>query len=273
MELKIVGQIPLEQLERFKKKRNPEIFLDDMKKQMELLVEKNNNRFGDILEKDGRVKITNDDDAKFIKIKEGAWASEYGLSLDEYQRKQEKNKGYLAEMAITLTLAKAFGDRFLSVRASKHDDYENGVDNIVLDTETGVVVCGLDEVYNDIGAGDTKKDKKVMEKFDRGGARLKYGLKLNKDNNQITVSSLNNLPTFYIAINQEDLLNIMENSAKPELSSCEKKIIEDLISSLKLQLEKMTERAKDKNINWQLEKNLQKMPDIIKVLEEKIKTE
>ncbi len=271
MELKILGKIPLDQLERGRKKKNPEVFALETKNKLKSLVERVNNNFGDILDSDARVKMDNQDDINFLKIKEEAWAQESGISLEEYYLKQEKSKGSLAEMAITLMLDKISSGRLISVRSSKWDDYENGIDNLLLDTETGAVICGLDEVFDDLGQGAKElKEKKVMNKFSNGGAYARYGLKLNLENKkEISIEKLKNLPAFFISLNQNELTEILENIGSKEISESEKNVLRQITGSLKLQLEKMNE-IEFKEMPDNFKNNLSRIPQIISYLEEKI---
>ncbi len=68
-----------------------------------------------------------------------------------HKEEKEKNFGELWEKAKTVILNKIIGTEFIVVRASKHDDYENGVDNIIINKETGNVVCAFDEVSAEEG--------------------------------------------------------------------------------------------------------------------------
>ena len=269
MELKILGKIPLEQLERTKRKKSPEVFFPEIKNELRGLVERVNARFGNILNSDGRVRVRSKEDYNFVTVKEDAWARESGMTLEDYRLKKEKSKGNLAEMAITLLLDKISEGRLLSVRSSKWDDYENGIDNLLLDTKTGAVICGLDEVFDDFGqSANEEKEDKVMTKFNKGGAYARYGLRLDKKRDRVNIERVNNLPTFFISLNRESLVDILENLKNEELKQSEKNVLIQIISSLKSQLNKMTEN--EEKIPTNLKSNLDKIPEIINFLEEKI---
>lgn len=270
-ELKIVGQIPLDQLERGKKKKSPESYAPLIKEKLKLLAEKVNERHGNILEADGRIKITDEADRRFVEIKEGAWAQESGLSLEEFKRKQEVSSSALAEQAITLSLAKVLGSRFLSVRASFWDDYENGVDNLLLDLDTGSVICGFDEVIEGYHQkGGEKKEKKIMDKFSKGGSFVKYGLKsVSQSDAEVAISKQSNLPTFFVAINKEELAELLEKINEPEISAPEKRIIGEMIGSLEEQMGLMNNQVAT-GTNPHLADNLKRSVSLISVLKEKI---
>jgi len=268
MELKILGRIPLENLERKERKKKPEFYAEKINMKMKEMVEGVNEKYGEIADIDGRVKVNNKDDINYIEIKEGAWAGEKGQSLKEYREKQENSDSSLAEKAITLSLAKVLGSRFLSLRSSSYDDYENGIDNVLLDTETGSLVCGFDEVVAGYGQdGSSKKEDKIMKKFEKGGAWAKYGLEID-DNKNIKIAKQKNIPNFYISVAKSELSELLENVSKPDLSQIEKKVLNDVVYSLQYQIEKM------KNINNQINpnllNNLKKSESFVSLLNEKL---
>ncbi len=271
IEFKIVGQIPLDQLERGRKKKSPESFASQVRNDLKSLAENINERYGEILESNGRIKITDEADFKFIEIKEKAWAQESGLSLEDYRNKKEASSNSLAEQAITLSLAKVLGPRFLSVRSSAWDDYENGVDNLLLDLETGSVVCGFDEIVEGYGQdGGAKKEKKIMDKFVRGGSFVQYGIKsVGESGKEVVISKQTNLPTFFVSLTKDELSDLLENINKPEISESEKKVIGEMLSSLEYQVGLMNDKSASVDNN-RLAENLGRANDLIMVLKEKI---
>ena len=77
--------------------------------------------------------------------------------IQEYREKQQKSNGALLEAAKTILFHKAIKSDFLVMRSSNFDDYENGVDNVMVNKKTGDIICAFDEV-ND------KKDGKFCQK-------------------------------------------------------------------------------------------------------------
>ena len=271
VEFKIVGQIPLSQLERGRKKKSPESYASQVRSDLKSLAESVNERYGDILEEDGRIRITDEAEVRYVKIKEEVYAGESGLSLEEYRRKKESSSNSLAEQAITLSLAKVLGSRFLSVRSSAWDDYENGVDNLLLDLETGSVVCGFDEIVEGYGQdGGAKKEKKIMDKFARGGSFVKYGIKsTGESGKEVAISKQTNLPTFFVSLTKDELSDLLENISKSEISGAEKKVIGEIISSLEYQVGLMNDKSATVH-NSRLAENLGRANDLITVLKEKV---
>ncbi|MDA3802301.1 MAG: hypothetical protein PF488_00150 [Patescibacteria group bacterium] len=270
MEFKIIGKMSLENFENKPKKKNPEIYAPEMKNRMKEMADNVNERYGEILDSEGRIKVTDSDDLRYVKIKEEVYASERGMSLESYQEKQEKSSSSLAEQAITLSLSKVLGSRFLSLRSSTWDDYENGVDNVLVDMETGSLVCGFDEVVEGYNQdGKDIKEEKIMKKFKKGGAHLKYGLEVsNEESKSVNIKSQKNLPNFYISVNKNELSDLMENVSKPEISSVEKKVLNDFVFSLESQIEKMNDV--EINIPRDLKNNLEKAKSFVETLKEKI---
>jgi hypothetical protein len=270
MSLEILGKISLDNLEKKPRRKNPEFYAVKIENEMKELAAAVNEKFGDVLDPDGRIKTTDQYDKKIIKIKEEVWARERGLNLEDFKEKQEKSNGSLAEKAITLSLAKVLGNKFLSVRSSVWDDYENGVDSLLVDTETGNLICGFDEVIEGYGQnGQDKKEEKIMQKFAKGGAYTKYGLELSSgENSDLKIATRRNLPTFFVAVNKEELNDLLENVSSEGISTVEKKVFFDLISSLEMQLDKM--KNNDINVNEELKENLEKSEVLINILKEKI---
>lgn len=242
-----------------------------MRNKLKSLAESVNERYGNILDNDGRIRVADDYDSQVINMKEAAWAQESGLDLEDYRRKKESSSNSLAEQAITLSLAKVLGPRFLSVRSSAWDDYENSVDNLLLDLETGNVVCGFDEVVEGYGQdGGAKKEKKIMDKFAGGGSFVKYGIKSSGEmGSGVSISQQKNSPTFFIALNKEELADLLENIDRPKISVTEKKIINEIIFSLEYQAKLMDGQSAAAS-NSRLKDNLARAVDLISVLKERV---
>jgi hypothetical protein len=213
---KIVGKIDLSKIEKDKKEKiNFEKMSVFLKKGMNLLskeVNKEYAEYGSVLEDDATIKMEGEDSnyhKELIAIKERVWAREEKKSLEEWKEKKEKDPAVIAEMMITLLLHSKLKDRFLVSRSSAFDDYEHGVDYVLMDKKTGAVVCGLDQVLG-MGqdSGSFKKKDKIENILNNGGARLEYGLTLGDDfeeNNDLIRKRINNIPAFFLGISKDDL--------------------------------------------------------------------
>ena len=168
-----------------------------------------------------------------------------------HKEEKEKNFGELWEKAKTVILNKIIGTEFIVVRASKHDDYENGVDNIIIDKETGNVVCAFDEVSAEEGTEkEAEKSAKVEGKNKEGGATIKYGITVNEEN-KIIKKEIKNIPVFYLRLSGRDLVKLLHKMdyESEEPSEIELNVFDSLTNSLKEQLGELKNKdiPKDKN--------------------------
>lgn len=176
-----------------------------------------------------------DFDEQVMNIKQEAWAKESGKTIEEWKRKKELNQANLAEMGVTLLLDRVLGKEFMVVRSTDYDDYENSVDNFIIDRASGAVVCGVDEVWSsERDKGPSIKEKKTRDKMNKGGVQLKYGLALNTDSGQLTPRRLRNLPIFYSSLNSSELESLVtalssdDQELKPEALLIYKKLVESI---------------------------------------------
>lgn len=267
--LNILGKIDLENIPKERPRFKAEKYKPILDGKMIELSKRLNNEYGDIFLNDGSISLSSENDKKFVSEREDTWSREMGKSRETWSRDKETNKSSLAETGITLLFDKALHEDFVVCKSSKYDDYKHGVDNIILDKETGNIVCGFDDVLGHHGddGGQKKKDKirKIME---RGGVSLKHGLGF-KDDDFLEIKDLHNLPAFYLAISKKDLELLLEdinNENESQISETEKNLLLKFISSMEEQLSDFN----NKNLNTKLqtnilefEKSLQKIKNII----------
>jgi len=175
---------------------------------------------------------------------------QYGISgtpesvVEQYLKNKDAQKSNQAEMAITALLHKVLKDRFIVVRASTFDDYMHGMDNLILDRETGAVICAFDEVLRNESdePGASKKLDKIKKHALSGGKQAKYGIALDGD--KLVRSALQNVPVFYLELKSTDLENLandlLENFDK-EPTALEQKLFSLLVGSIDEQ-KKLLER-------------------------------
>lgn len=173
----------------------------------------------------------------------------------QYKINKKRNANGRWENAAIFLLYKILGNRYLIVKAAEYDDYFNGTDTLVVDKETGDVICALDEVHENIGGARHEKKIRATEATARqGGAEIKYGISFEKDKhtgeNKLVKKRLTNVPRFYLRIshfNPEtnlDLQNLLENmnyNLDSEPSEIELKIFDMLMDSLTEQRKKQRE--------------------------------
>ncbi len=145
----------------------------------------------------------------YYKNKYNAVGEEAIIAAWKGQKKKEKNTQM--ELAVTALLYKILGDRYFVVRTSVHDDYHSGVDNLIIDKQTGAVVCAFDELHEG-GRGEQTKSKreKVFKIARQGGAKLQFGLSM--ENGKLTrTGKVDSLPVFYLGLSTAELDALMEN--------------------------------------------------------------
>lgn len=175
---------------------------------------------------------------------------QYGISgtpesvVEQYLKNKDAQKSNQAEMAITGLLHKMLKERFIVVRASTYDDYMHGMDNLILDRETGAVICAFDEVLRNESdePGASKKLDKVKRHALSGGRKAKYGIALEEG--KLVRSPLEHVPVFFLELKSTDLENLandlLENFDK-EPTALEQRLYALLIASIEEQ-KKILER-------------------------------
>ena len=174
------------------------------------------------------------------------YKDEYGIETPEgivakHREKKEASKSNQAEMIITALLHKVLKERFLVVRASVFDDYKHGIDNLILDKETGAVICAFDEVLENEGdkeRGAMKKIEKIKRIAVKGGTEAKYGVALKEQ--KLVRSSARNIPVFYLTLESKDLIELADDLFEHQEGSttkAEEKLFAHLVQSIKEQKE------------------------------------
>ena len=221
------------------KESSLESYLPFLNETLAKIAEKKNFDFPNFLNNDNRISIEGNDsesDKKLVSAQKEAFRIDSGKTLENWQRDTEKNASNLTEMALTVLLQKYLGDDFIIARSSEYDDYNNGVDQVIIYKPTGEVVCGFDEVIGKDGNdGSEKKKEKLEHIMAKGGARIKYGAKL--ENGQLIRAEIKNIPAFFMGINKIELGRLLESlKNNPEKNDeVEKEIFSKLLISLENQ--------------------------------------
>ncbi|MEA3292998.1 MAG: hypothetical protein U9P88_00785 [Patescibacteria group bacterium] len=175
-----------------------------------------------------------------------------GLSEAEIEKEKPKRTGEQLEMLKTAILYKNLHKDFIVARASSYDDI-NGVDNVILEKDTGNTICALDEVSEISGEIFRKKEKNVLDKNREGGGKLKYGIKLEEG--EISIGEVKNLPLFYLALPQKYVEKGMEEliPSLEENSEYGKNIFNWFVSSIDSQIKSL---KLEPNLNKELYKRI-----------------
>lgn len=167
-----------------------------------------------------------------------------------WREKNQERDGALAESAVLTVLNKMLSGRFVAVRASSYDDYAHGVDTLILDRESGSVVCAFDEVVG-VADGDRqhKKVERAREQLGKfGGMRIAYGLAFERGEDgapRLARGELPNIPGFCISITHEELHALLrDGNFDPDAhpSEAEVQLFDKIVEALVNQKEVMSER-------------------------------
>lgn len=238
--IKVVGHIDLNQFEKFKKEPSFEKYLAFLKdKALPDLAHETNLEFTNFLAVDGRINLEGKDstsDRKLVDAQEEGYSKSAGKNIHEWKRNNEKNAATLTEMALTVVLYKYLKEYFIVARASDYDDYNNGVDQVLIYKPTGELVCGFDEVIGNSGDdGGLKKASKLEKIMARGGAQIKYGAKMQ--DGKLVRAEVRNVPAFYMSLSKVELGDLLESLQVygDKTSAVEDRIFAKLLNSLEAQ--------------------------------------
>lgn len=167
--------------------------------------------------------------------------AENNAKVQEWLEGEEKEKSKQLEMVVTILLHKAFGDKYIVVRSSKYDDYTRGVDNVIVNKETGAIICAVDDVRENQWNNnrESEKDRVILNKTRAGGAELIYGFTLD-DNKKIKLASFDNLPIFRLGLTEDEYYEIVnaveyKHGEANKLNEVEKKILDKILASIRAQ--------------------------------------
>lgn len=162
------------------------------------------------------------------------------------------------EMLVYAIFWKNLKEKFVIVRASRHDGDINKVHTVLLEKGTGALVCAFDEVGDTAGADYDRKQEAIRDRNFRGGASLKHGLRLEKrdDRAVITQGEVRNIPIFYIAIPKDRVdKGVTGFNPSPEQSSeFEKKLFQYFVLAISQQIGglELYENRLDENLKKRL---------------------
>jgi hypothetical protein len=177
----------------------------------------------------------------------------------QYEKDRKKNKPALLESATTILFYKILKDRFLVVKSSEWDDFENAADNIIIDKATGEIVGMFDEVdekvTGEVKDRGEKKDKqvKIIDKALKGGSNIKYGLTFETNaagEKKIVKKSFTNIPIFYLSLELENLGDLVESvgdKLSDKVSGKGLQFFDDFINSLESQAALLQEKLLQAN--------------------------
>ncbi len=209
-------------------------------------------------------------------------------AVAEWAQRREMSLAAMMERAIAAVCDKIVGDKFIIVLPAIYDDIVNGIDNMMVNKETGDVVCAFDEVreYEGLHHGEAgheegvlrkvnahewgdktrkeKKEEKIINRAERGGAVIRYGF--GKEGGKLVKKKITGVPLFYVSLTETEskrLLNGMDyDSDQP--SAVELEIFDKLITSF----EKQAADIKKARINSDVARNLANFEKSLAVMKE-----
>jgi hypothetical protein len=167
------------------------------------------------------------------------------LIMEKVSQEHKESPAGLMEAATTALMYKVLKSDFIIVRSSLADDYDNGVDNVMINKNTGDVICAFDEVHG-AAQNDRQKEKvtKTQKAIKRGGTQIRYGIKLEKSSEtpsrkKVVRAALDHVPAFYLALSQDELGQLLESLNQTSLheapTESELLIFDKLVASLESQ--------------------------------------
>ncbi len=149
---------------------------------------------------------------------------------------EDSQKGDPMELLTTIIWNKILGDKLIVVRTSVYDDIKNGVDHLIIEKNTGKVICAIDDVASISSFNFHDKKDKTSQVNTK---KIKYGM-ISK-NEQISLTSLENIPVFYLGFdlkNMSSIIKEMSNSFDDKPSETEKKLMNYYLGILEMQIKK-----------------------------------
>jgi hypothetical protein len=168
--------------------------------------------------------------------------------------------GERLEVLKTIVFHKFLNEKFIVIRTALYDDVQNHVDNLIVEKETGNIICAFDEVSAISGPEFIKKQERFLRN-NINGAKVKYGILSTKDG--LIKDRIKNIPIFYLALPPEHINEGIRNIASlEEISDYEEKIWSYFVTTLQSQIA----RLKLENLNEILRRRLLEFEKTLKEL-------
>ncbi len=215
-------------------------------------------------------------------IREKSNSSE-GLEVSDEQiikyreREQESQLSFRWEKASTVLLSRVLGNDFIVLRSSELDDYTNKTDTVIVDKESGAVICAIDLVNDRAGGDRYEKKLQQLKKDARGGqgGELRFGITVEKDKKtgekKLVKKELKNIPRFFLPAEENDLRRLLKEMSKDfnaPLIEIEKIIFGKLLNSLEEQKGIYAQNIKQSNISEIFRLNFKKFESSLEKMKE-----
>ena len=204
---------------------------------------------------------------------------EQRAAIDIWKQDREKSRAHHIELAIMALFHRVLGEEYVVVRSATHDDYNSGVDMLVVNKRTGDILCAIDEVHTDdseIAGRDPFRGKgeKYKKKALRGGARLDYGLTMQSG--KLKRSKLQNLPLLYAGLTTNEFIQLtsaMQPGMRAELTDLERSLFLRMVDSMQKQINELKalhlQQGIERNIN-SLNSTIEKLRHVASMKDRKL---
>jgi len=212
-------------------------------------------------------------DQKIVKNYQKEWYGSSDVVEKEIKKQKRETSGEKLEMLKTVIFNKFLGDRFITIRTSLYDDIVNKIDNVLVDRESGNVVCAVDEIEDTTSGLLESKKEKILERNREGGGKLKYGIGLRKNAKEglgFMAEEFTDIPIFCLALDykrMESVIKYLESSVS--ISEPERKLFEYFIRSMEAQVEEL--EKKDLRFSGPMKKRLGAFRFILPAIKKKYK--
>lgn len=174
------------------------------------------------------------------------------VALIENDTKEKMRDGNVSEDLLFLMMNKVAGDRYITLKTSEYDDFRNGVDMVLVDTETDAVICTFDATVSDVKSRMQHKMDRAKNRIDNGkGLYMKYGVSFD-ENQHMKLGAIQNIPPLFLDLPKQDLkriLHVMDFKIDSELSDAEIEVVSGLLDKLDVQIDELETRAA-KNVSY-----------------------
>lgn len=201
----------------------------------------------------------------------------YAKILECWKKKKEEELSFKWEKTSTILLSRVLGNDFIVLRSSELDDYINKTDTVIVDKESGAVICAIDLVNDRAGGNRYEKKLQQLKKDVRGGqgGQLRFGITVEKDEKtgekKLIKKELKNIPRFFLPTEENDLrrlLKEMSDDFNAPLIEIEKIIFGKLVNSLEEQKVIYAQSSKQSNISELFKLNLKKFESSLEKMKE-----
>lgn len=167
-------------------------------------------------------------------------AERFGIAAERKPEKMGPSEDEKLDMLSYAIFVKNLDDKFVVARSSQYDSMNNNASIIILERETGNLVCAFNEVA-EVGTDRYKRRADFVHDLNlRKGTSLKYGIgsEMNGGERKITLGPVENIPVFYLALPSSQLKGGMKEFV-PEAgnqSEFERKLFLFFLASINAQI-------------------------------------